>query len=194
MNAAKTHISVAAFHEAGHAIAALSEGRQVRRLRVSTDNPGNGICVSAGKQRNPYDLTENPGSAKAAWLHTMKTTCSDVRFFLAGLLAEAKALGKPLRSLGSRSDLEKCLRLANRLECLNTFVSEFADIDELKGVDVLDSERKRVRRWLAQSKVWDSVSSIADKLSVKGTLNGRDLDSLVGVALVRERQIVLPFI
>jgi len=194
MNSAKTHRCVAAFHEAGHAMAALNEGRQVFGLRVSTENPGNGVCIHARKQRNQYDVVKNAGSAHAAWLHTLETTRSDIRICLSGPLAEAKALGKPLRSLGSRSDLEKCIRLANRLEALNTFVSEFVEIDELKGVDVLDSERRRVRRWLAQSKVWDSVSSIADKLSVKGTLNGRDLDSLVGVALVRERQIVLPFI
>jgi len=194
MNAAKTHICVAAFHEAGHAMAALSEGRQVRSLRVSTDNPGNGVCIHARKQRNQYDVVQNAGSAHAAWLHSLETTLSDIRICLSGPLAEAKALGKPLRSLGSRSDLETCIRLANRLESLHTFVSEFVEIDELKGVDVLDSERKRVRRWLAQSKVWVSVSSIAYKLSVIGTLNGRDLDKLVGVALVRERQIVLPFI
>ena len=122
-------------------------------LRVSTENPGDGVCFLARKQRNQYDLAENPGSAKAAWLHTMRTTSSDIRIFLAGPLAEAKALGKPLRSLGSRSDLEKCIRLANRLECLNTFVSEFADIHELNGVDLLDDERKRVRRWLSQPRI-----------------------------------------
>jgi hypothetical protein len=137
MNATTTHISIAAFHEAGHALAALNEGRQVIGLRVSTENPGNGICVHARKQRNQYDLAQNPGSANAAWLHTLKTTYSDIRICLAGPLAEAKALGKPLRSLGSRSDLDKCIRLANRLECLNTFVSEFVEIDELKGVELL---------------------------------------------------------
>jgi len=168
MNATATHISIAAFHEAGHALAALREGRQVFGLRVSTENPGNGICVHARKQRNQYDLAENPGSAKAAWLHTLKTTCSDIRICLAGPLAEAKALGKPLRSLGSRSDLEKCIHLSNRLECLNTFVSEFADIDELNGVDLLDRERKKVRRWLSQPRAWSAISLAAERLSMTG--------------------------
>jgi hypothetical protein len=193
MNAATTHISIAAFHEAGHALAALSEGRQVFGLGVSTENPGDGICVSAVKQSNPYDLSENSGSAKAAWLHTMQTTSSDIRIFLAGPLAEAKALGKPLRSLGSRSDLEKCIRLANRLECLNTFVSEFVDIDELKGDDVLDSERKRVRRWISLPRVWNAISLAAERLSSTGKLNRQDLDNLVGRAFVNEWQFCFEF-
>ena len=189
MNAIATHINIAALHEAGHALSALREGRQVFGLRVSTDNPGAGICFLARKQRNQYDLAQNPGSAKAAWLHTIKTTSSDIRIFLAGPLAEAKALGKPLRSLGSRSDLEMCLRLANRLECLNTFVSEFADIDQVKGVDLLDAERKRVRRWLSQRRVWSAISLAAERLSMTGQLNRQDLDNLVGRAHIHEWQL-----
>jgi hypothetical protein len=193
MNATVTHISIAAYHEAGHAMAALNEGRQVFGLRVSTENPGDGVCILARKQRNQYDLAQNPGSANAAWLHTLKTTRSDIRIGLAGPLAEAKALGKPLRSLGSRSDLEKCIRLANRLECLNTFVSEFVEIDELKGVELLDGERKRVRRWLSQPKIWNAISLAAERLSMTGQLNRQDLDNLVGRAFVKEWQFCLKF-
>jgi len=193
MNATATYISIAAFHEAGHALAALREGRQVFGLRVSTENPDDGVCIHARKQRNQYDLAENSGSAKAAWLHTLNTTHSDIRIFLAGPLAEAKALGTPLRSLGSRSDLEKCIRLANRLECLNTFVSGFVDIDELKGVVLLDGERKRVRRWLTQPRIWNAISLAAERLSMTGQLNRQDLDNLVGRAFVKEWQLYLRF-
>jgi hypothetical protein len=45
MNATTTHISIAAIHEAGHAMAALNEGRHVFGLRVSTENPGDGVCI-----------------------------------------------------------------------------------------------------------------------------------------------------
>ena len=193
MNATTTHISIAAIHEAGHAMAALNEGRQVFGLRVSTENPGDGVCIHARKQRNQYDLAQNPGSAKAAWLHTLKTTCSDIRIGLAGPLAEAKALGKPLRSLGTRSDLDKCIRLANRLECLNTFVSEFVEIDELKGVELLDGERKRVRRWLSQPRIWNAISLAADRLSMTGQLNRQELDNLLGRAFVKNWQLCLRF-
>jgi len=193
MNATATYISIAAFHEAGHALAALREGRQVFGLRVSTENPDDGVCIHARKQRNQYDLAENSGSAKAAWLHTLNTTHSDIRIFLAGPLAEAKALGTPLRSLGSRSDLEKCIRLANRLECLNTFVSGFVDIDELKGVVLLDGERKRVRRWLTQPRIWNAISLAAERLSMTGQLNRQDLDNLVGRAFVKDWQLHLSF-
>ncbi len=99
----KLHINVAAYHEAGHALAALREGRQVSLVFAFHKYPGNGMCLYAPKPINPHDLAFNPGTAKAAWNHTLEATCAEIRIALAGPLAEAKVLGKPLRSLGDGS-------------------------------------------------------------------------------------------
>jgi hypothetical protein len=76
---------------------------------------------------------------------------------------------------------------------LNSFVSEFAEIEELKGVEILDGERKRVRRWLSQPRVWSAISLAAERLSMTGQLNRQDLDNLVGRAFVKDWQLCLKF-
>jgi hypothetical protein len=67
------------------------------------------------------------------------------------------------------------------------------DIDELKGDDVLDSERKRVRRWISLPRVWNAISLAAERLSSTGKLNRQDLDNLVGRAFVNEWQFCFEF-
>jgi hypothetical protein len=63
----------------------------------------------------------------------------------------------------------------------------------LKGVELLDCERKRVRRWLSQPRIWNAISLAAERLSNTGQLNRQDLDNLVGRAFVKERQLCLRF-
>lgn len=71
-------------HEAGHAVAAAWEGRQVGRIIVHRKRPGIGVVYHLrGCLRNPYDPTAGPGSARAAWEHTRARMLSDVRNKLA---------------------------------------------------------------------------------------------------------------
>jgi len=188
-----THVAVAAYHEAGHAIAALSEGRAVSLIEVSHAVPGNGICGFSRRQRNPYEVARNTGTAKAAWLYTQATIRSDIRIALAGPLAEAKALGQPLRSLGARSDLVSCEVLANKLVILNEYISDFAEIGSIDGKEILNLERAHVRRWLAQPAIWRSVQTVTEALQVHKCVNGSGLNLLVGAALNKTGQGQLRF-
>lgn len=193
MSGDSTHIAIAAYHEAGHAIAALSERRAVSLVAVSTDEPGNGICRCSRRRRNPYEVTFNKGTAKAAWLYTLATIRSDIRISLAGPLAEAKALGKPLRSLGARSDLVDCEVLANRMVVLNEYISQFAKVDCIAADKILNLERAHVRRWLAQPAIWRSVQIVTQALQKHKYINGAGLDTLVGIALNKTGQSQLRF-
>lgn len=193
MSGHQTRIRLTAYHEAGHALAALREGRQVKRVAAYRGKPGNGVCVFKIRQRNPYDEDSSPGSAIASWAHTLDTTRSDIRIFLAGPLAHAKILGKPLRSLGAKSDLIKCLNLASRLAHLHSYVSQFAEIAPIDTENILNTERLFVRRWLAQPKVWNAVELIAAKLSLTGQMGDQYLDELIGISNTPEMQRVLNF-
>ena len=108
MSGTNIHIGIAAYHEAGHAVAALLEGRIVAGIGVSTATPGNRLCVHARSRKNSCELHLNPGSAKAAWLHTLSTFRPDIRIALAGSFSEAKALGKPPQAL-ARNQIEQVI-------------------------------------------------------------------------------------
>jgi len=125
---------VTAYHEAGHALAALREGRGVKRVYVSATNPEAGVCSHRTAIGNPYDVSHSRGSAAAAWQHTLESSCAGIRIRLAGPLAEAKILGKPLRANGAQSDLESCIYLAERLARLNSFISNYTKITSVKSI------------------------------------------------------------
>ena len=174
-------------------MAALREGRQVVRVAAYRGIPGKGVCTFKARQKNPYNVESNPGCAINSWSHTLESTRSNIRIFLAGPLAEAKILGKPLRSLGAKSDLTKCLNLASRLSHLHSYVSQFAEIAPIDTENILNTERLFVRRWLAQPKVWNAVELIAGKLSLTGQMGNQYLDELIGISNTSEMQGVLNF-
>lgn len=178
----KLYIKVTAYHEAGHAIAALYEGRDVLEISASFSRPGNGLCWSMNAGRNPYDVTMSPGAALAAWDHTLKTTLADVRIYMAGPLAEAKILGKPLRSHGAESDLKYCMAMITKLGSLSEFISSLVNIEQIDPVALLNHERQKVRRWLAKPKVWACVEFVAFALLVNGKVNRSELEYLTHLA------------
>lgn len=162
-------------------------------MGISLDFPGNGMCVTAEMPRNPFNPADGVGSARAAWHHSLATTTSEIRVLLAGPLSEAKALGKPLRSLGARSDLEGSLRLAKRLHELNLYVSQFADVEWIDADLILDQERCRVLRWLGGAKTWRAVSRIACLLLCNGQIDWRQLDAVIGSAALQAGQQILTY-
>jgi hypothetical protein len=64
-----------------------------------------------------------------------------MRILLAVPLAEARALGKPLRSLGSRSDLDHALQLGRRLEDLSLMLQFNGPVKRIIGHEILASLR-----------------------------------------------------
>lgn len=172
----KTYIGVAAWHEAGHALAAMREGRWVVAVEVSAAFPGNGVTRQLVRRRqNRFNPARGPGNANAAWLDTLARYLAEVRVALAGPLAEAKAANRPLRALGAQLDLEKCEFLARRLQHLRECV-EAEGVDCGPPIDELFNEqRKRVRRWLGRPENWGAIERIARQLALDRRVTAREV-------------------
>lgn len=172
----RTHIGVAAWHEAGHALAAMREGRWVVAVEVSATRPGCGVTRQfVRRRRNRFDPVRGRGNARAAWLDTQARYLAELRVALAGPLAEAKAINRPLRALGAELDLHKCQHLARRLEHLREYLED-EGIDCGPPIDELFNEqRKRVRRWLGRPETWGAIERIARQLTFRHRITAREV-------------------
>jgi len=108
----------------------------------------------------------------------LQVRLSDIRITLAGPLAEAKALNQPLRSLGARSDLSICHSVIHSMTVRNRKLQELAgalsdarvELPTVNMTDLVNEQRRRVRRWLGRPTIWQAIISIADRLVEEGSL------------------------
>jgi len=190
---ARTRIEAAAVHEAGHAVAAACEARQLGRVIVRRDRPGSGfVYYSNGHSQNPYDPTASPGSALAAWEHTRTRLLSDLRIKLAGPVAEAKAHNRPLRAIGAYSDLNACERVAEQLETRWQALRPFAVLPSLNAIVLTNQQRAYVRRWIARPPVWACIRHLGEVLSRRGELQGHEVFEALGRLHKPQAQLALP--
>ena len=172
----RLHIEVTAYHEAGHAVAAMRAGRHVFEARVFRGSPGTGRVRHTGwRPARGYDLMQGRGAARALWTITFHQIIDEIRVCLAGPIAEAKAVGKPLRSLGGRSDFEQSRRAAERLETHWELIGEMAGVPRPKPARILNEQRAYVRRWLARPTVWRLVDRLARRLNDEPALWPSDI-------------------
>lgn len=193
MRGSQVHVDVTAYHEAGHVVAALSEGLWVERAQVSFHEPGAGFMIHAELPPNGFDPGDGPGAAKAAWEATLTRSLSIIRVALAGPLAEAKAAGKPLRAIGALRDLETCEDVANRLAALHDHLTHYARLDPIDPSSLLNSERKQVRSWIGRAVVWAKVEHLAGYLVRYGSLNGAEIGDILGSVPTGSRQRTVGF-
>lgn len=175
-----THISVAAYHEAGHALAALWQGIWVGEISVDHDDPGAGLMkYSIASWENPFGYTVSPGQARLAWQTEYDFTLRLIRVALAGPLAEAQLLNTPLRHLGSVSDLDDCGRHIRDLYESWQALPEEAEV-AWPGRRILNQTRDEVRRWVRRPKTWKSIHMIAACLAAGQELDAVSLGNWIG--------------
>lgn len=170
MNRNSTGITITAFHEAGHVVGALAEGNRVVSVEVSRSNPGSGVAyIIYKKNKNPFD--DERVALESAWQYALDRQLGVVRSLLAGPLAEAKCTGKPMRSLGSVSDFERCLKQIEDLQPYHEYLcARGGDLAAFHPYEVLNRERMRVRGWLARRKVWTCIHYLAEHLMQRESL------------------------
>lgn len=184
----RTHTCLTAIHEAGHAVAALQQGFWVAEVRVAPADPESGhVLWRPGPNPRGYRFLDTPGNARAAWDLRYERTLRIMHMQLAGPLAEAKAQGKPLRSLGGTSDLIKCRGMARNLYDYWRALPPEAGI-AWPGGRIINQTRDKVRRWLGQPKTWQLILEVASELARTRYLGPEELGEIVGRMQVRNGQ------
>lgn len=179
---AQTHLLATAYHESGHALACLKVGRYVSRVVIRRDAPGSGAMHNAHAPKNPFDLARNRGTARAAWEYTYRSALDEIFVCLAGPLAEAKATATPLRQMGNRSDLDRCIRVVSRLKELTEFASDFVTVPAISEEALFNQYRQKVRRWVGRRPNWRTITAIADQLMMVGEIDGEELSWIIGAS------------
>lgn len=189
----EAHIGVTAYHEAGHIFAALREGHFVEEAHVCMESPGDG-WTRHWIPTQGHNLFERPSQISAPMKleeFRFSQLRSSLRILLAGPLSEAKALNTPLRSLGSRSDLDKCKQLAQAQESVNLPLNRKGQKLPSNWAKPVNRERKWVRRWIARPENWKVIEALAWELASQGHLSHGEIARVVGQALAPEWQRTL---
>lgn len=189
MPGSRAHREIAAYHEAGHAVAALLLGIRIVEVRIDHRRPGAGQTVYRVLRsllegsREPWTIAPSP------WARSLSREQRRAVFALAGPLAEARLLGAPLRTLGSIGDLESI----HQLVCKPTergFVFSHGAVRSGAN-EFFEREIRRTRRILVQPPVWHAVTVVAGDLLTWGSLRGDDVAETVQWALGGCRQMGL---
>ena len=174
----KVMIDITAYHEAGHAIVALCHGCGVAEVAVSMTEPGNGWTQLLGAEKQPL-VDPTPGNIRAAWLRTEANYSAWIRILLAGPLAEAKLLNKPLRSLGARSDLVRAQRLFVRLQAIHAGLTRYASLPIAIPETRRDVFRRETRRLVARPRIWRMITALAQELIQRDSVTADELTGIL---------------
>ena len=154
----------------------MREGRWLATVEVSTSRPGMGVTRQLVKRRrNRFNPALGRGNARAAWADTLARYLAGLRVTLAGPLAEAKALNRPLRAVGAVYDFEECQQLVPRLEALREFAQDQGVDCGPPIVERFNEERRRVRRWIARPINWNAIEKIARALMQQRRITAREV-------------------
>lgn len=186
-----------AYHEAGHAVAALNEGVRVLSIRVSREVRGGG-CVQIGRILTPYQRFQfspsgGPGSVSAAWKRSLDCRLRSIRIKLAGPFAEARHVGRRYWTDGAEADFAGCMGSLSFLRNLHAeLIRSYGQLPPFKPEEVLVHQRTKVRKFIRRERIWRIISEIATALLKNDCLSESEVLRLYLAATSAPTQRILP--
>ncbi len=146
-----TELYRAAYHEAGHAVAAFHYHRSIRGVTVDTEGSGGTFCAAL----HPRARGRFPD---AAWRRLVE---EEICICLAGPIAEGIAHGAAVES--AEIDLKHVQRWMGELEVPNAALVTFV---------------ARARAVLREPRTWNAVRTVARRLIQGRRISGADVDAI----------------
>lgn len=146
-----------AYHEAGHAVIALSEGRMIQEVSIVPKLQRLGHCgVQKGTAKKLKDALE-----------------TDLLILLAGMAAEARLTGR-YHLPGAAQDLEMARRLA-----------EMRAPNARQAERLLERMLSKVEHLLEDAATWGAVTALADELCKSRKISGRAARHFYDLAMAK---------
>ena len=166
---------ITAYHEAAHAVVALRFRIPIEEVALCHVGPVNGYVQMLDVPLIPK-VARNDHSSLLTWTLVARATEQQSMVLLAGVVAEAKLLGTPLRAHCGESDLSRCLHLCWLLDCYRRALvdTQAMVIPEEKPIDMANRLRQRTRQILGHPRTWRAVTALADDLEGWSRLTGHD--------------------
>ncbi len=191
----RSQLEIAAYHEAGHVVVALSLGRSVREVGLHADwaRCGSGWMDHSGPA--PVgDLRITPTNLRRYWVRAVNDAVIDAKICMAGPLAESRYTRRSLRELGQFEDFEEVAAILTRLERVRKSVPVLAD-DSLAYYKrgLFDRIAIETAYLLGRrGNIWRAVGALAKALLRKPRLSGDEVRDLLEWAYSPPDQLRLP--
>lgn len=186
MTIAITLRTITAYHEAAHAVVATKLGKDIQYVMLD-DNPEAGLTVWLRERPQPG----NERSATRTWIDELSRIRTEIQICLAGPLAEARLLNKPMRSLGAKSDLQEAAALHQQLVTVYNRLSLRTELRWPHRARFLDHLRQETRRLIALPDIWSYIEAIAEELVVRRILSGGEMAGIIQTVDARDGQFSL---
>lgn len=184
-----THMRVAAYHEAGHAVLALMLGIRIVDVSIDHLRHGCGRVIFWVPSLYPERYRASPVVAPFRWARLLSNEQRDAVFTLAGPLAEAKLLGLPMRTIDSIGDLETIHQLMRWPASGGE--GQPHGVVRTEAKPFFEGALRRTRRVLSRPVVWNAVTEVAQDLLSWRRLKGDDVAESVQRVLGGGRQMGL---
>jgi hypothetical protein len=193
-NVADLHRQITAYHEAAHALFALRFGIRVHEIALCYAGPRAGYMRMLSAPL-VYKIDKTPDySPEITWKLLLRDTEHRAMVALAGPLAEAKLLRKPLRSHCCVSDLQRCEQICWDLDRYRRHLikTRAIAIHADGPVEMANRLRRRTFQTLVHPRIWREVTALADELMGWSRLSGHDAADTVQWTRRVRNQLALP--
>ena len=191
----RSQLEIAAYHEAGHVVVALSLGRSVREVGLHADWARCGCGWMDHSGPPPVgDLRITRTNLRRYWVRAVNDAVIDAKICIAGPLAEARYTRRSLRELGRFKDFEDIIDILTRLERVRQAVPVLAD-DSLAYYKrgLFDRIAIETAYLLGRrGNIWRAVSALSKALLRKPHLSGDEVRDVLERAYSPPDQLRLP--